>query len=356
MIPTYALHRANFLVIAIAAIAGVICLVLWFIWPKDLLVAWLVAVMLLWSRAIGSLTWLFILGLTGGRWGHAVRPWLNEGAGVLPLSAILFIPSLAGVAYIYPWFEADYFHRFENTQHREWFYQTPFFVLRTVVYFAVWCGLLTQAKSHSQLVAGIALVAILLTVTWASIDWIMSFDPFFVSTLLGVIVGAGAMLSALAYAIHGICRDPATIGGSSDSKTFPLGDLSSLLLASLLMWAYLVFSQFLIMWSGDLPAESHYYLIRNRGGWKYITPTLAIVGFVLPFICLLSHRFKRSTRYVGLLAFVLIGLRLAELAWLILPADDGSNLKRAFLLVPTTSCVIALGYYRPLTLFNRELI
>ncbi|MEZ6087834.1 MAG: hypothetical protein R3C05_07395 [Pirellulaceae bacterium] len=284
--------------------------------------------------------------------------------GVGPIKRVHDAPILCGIHWLYPWTDSNLFIPYENTTNRQWYYQPAFFIGRSVAYFLTWTMLVLFVQSRSAAVAGFSLVLILLSITWASMDWIMSFHPFFTSTLLGVIVGAGAMLSALAYGLHGYCRsnhkiheaalDNVEERAKSANVLSTMNDLSGLLFAFLMIWAYLVFSQFLIMWNGNLPTEAHYYAIRNQGGWRFVTPLVAIIGFVVPFCCLLSSRFKRSTRWIGGLAIGLIMLRLAELAWMILPADDGGNLRRVLLLLPTTGCVLAIGEWRPIGLFNEE--
>ncbi len=155
-----------------------------------------------------------------------------------------------------------------------------------------------------QAVAGLGLIAILLTVTWAGIDWVMSFDPFFTSTLFGAMIGIGAMLAAMSATVAAVCFWQPLHGAATDDKT--IGDLSNLLLAFLMLWAYFSFAHFLIMWSGDLPIEASFYLARTAGIWGWIAPLLSIGGFVVPFLCLLSHDFKRSPRKVGTLAMCLL--------------------------------------------------
>ncbi|KAA5541805.1 hypothetical protein FYK55_16475 [Roseiconus nitratireducens] len=343
--------------IAVAAGAVVSVLLGWLTSWENFFLAYLAAVLLPWSLSVGSLAWLLTISLTGGRWGIAIWPALVTHARLMPLVALLFVPWAIGIDQVYPWSADDYFTRFENTSHRQWFYQTPFFLLRTVGYFALWSVLAWAVRrggsgggeSGNQddgfatvrggsLVAGIGLVATVLSVTWACIDWIMSIDPFFASTLFGIWIGSGAMLAALAASIATRCfavkvEKPETV----------LGDLSGMLLAMLMLWAYFSWSQFLIMWSGDLPIEAQYYLVRSRGLWAIITPAVALLGFAVPFLCLLSYRFKRTAKWVGVLAISLIVVRGVELCWIVLPAADGqSSLLRLGMTVPLAATLLAI--------------
>ncbi|MGN6136975.1 MAG: hypothetical protein ACTHOU_21035, partial [Aureliella sp.] len=150
-----------------------------------------------------------------------------------------------------------------------------------------------------------------------------------------------AMLAGLSAAIAGVGFWPRWLPGRAVPEK-KLADLSSLLLAMLLLWAYFSLSHFLIMWSGNLPDEAEYYLVRSASWWGVVTPLLAVLGFVVPFLCLLSYRFKRSPKMVGSLALSLLVVRAVELAWFILPADDNASAAlRGRLMIP--ALVLAVG-------------
>ncbi len=337
--------------IAVLLIALALCVVGWVQSPEAFFVGYLAAVMLPWSISIGSLTFMIIYSLTGGKWAEAAWPWLTMNARLMPLVAVLFVPVLVGAAEIYPWANSDVLQQFENTANRQWYFQLPFFIGRSVFYFVIWCGLswlvtrsgtrqefrhtpdwstdlATSATKLNQGVAGLSLIAILLTVTWAGMDWVMSFDPFFASTLFGALIGIGAMLAGMSAAVGGVSFQLAC-SGDRNLDAYPTdkarGDLSSLLLAFLMLWAYFSFAHFLIMWSGDLPIEAAFYVARNEGLWKYVTPVMSLFGFVIPFLCLLSYDFKRTPKLVGSLAIALLVVRQIELCWMVLPVTSGSE-------------------------------
>ncbi len=322
--------------------------------PQPFFMAWLAACMFPWSISVGSLTLMLIVCMTGGRWGMAAWPWLAINARLMPLVALLFIPWVFGISIIYPWANSDILTQYDNTENRQWLFQIPFTIGRTVFYFAVWTGLAwfaTGGASIKQLVAdlaqsfdnsdekrkivtspvvgkstavaGLGLVAILLTVTWAGIDWVMSFDPFFTSTLFGALIGMGAMLTAMSAAVTAVCFWKPLQIASVDDKA--IADLSNLLLTFLMFWAYLSFAHFLIMWSGDLPEEAAFYVARKSGLWGWIAPVLSIGGFIVPFLCLFSRNFKQDPMKVGTLAVGLLFVRVAELWWMVLPAARGTE-------------------------------
>ena len=170
--------------------------------------------------------------------------------------------------------------------------------------------------------AGLGLIAILLTITAAGVDWVMSFDPFFASTLFGALVGIGTLLSSIAAAVAAVCFWPPLRTAANDEKT--ISDLSNLLLACLMLWAYFSFAHFLIMWSGDLPIEASFYATRTAGLWGWVSPTLSIGGFIVPFLCLLSFDFKRTPSKIGTLAVCLVGVRMVELWWFVMPTSGES--------------------------------
>lgn len=337
-------HPNRYLVLLAIVSVGLCCLG-WYLSSESFFIAYLAGVLLPWSISIGSLTWLLIAELTGGRWIQLARPWLLAYSKLMPLVAVLFLPWVLGTGSMYPWADEDFFAPFENTSHRDWYYQTPFLIGRTAGYFVLWMFLAwliqgTEVRG-GQAAAGLGLIAILLSVTWASMDWMMSFDPFFASSLFGVWVGGGAMLAGLAAAMVGVCSQLPGPGDSASRQG--LADLASLLLASLMLWAYFSFSQFLIIWNANLPGEAQYYILRSRGLWAIITPAISLLGFVVPFLFLLSYRFKRSRRWIGNLAGVLLGVRAIELAWIVLPASDGEATRsRLLLMVPALGATIAL--------------
>lgn len=366
-------HRSTILGLAglaIVAMAG--SGIAWFLAPERFFASYLTAILLPWSISVGSLTLMLIFYLTGGKWARGAWPWLALNARLIPLVALLFVPWLFGIERLYPWAHSDILTKFENTANRQWFYQIPFFVGRTIFYFAVWSALawlsvgFTPSSSRrepddperprnlgGQPVAGLGLVAILLTVTWAGIDWVMSFDPFFKSTLFGALIGMGGMMAAMSAAVAAVCFWPRLNDAATDEKT--IGDLASLLLAFLMLWAYFSFAHFLIMWTGDLRIEASFYAVRNQGIWEWISPILAVGGFVLPFLCLLSYDLKRTPKKVGALAVFLLVVRLVELSWMVLPgAGDGASASVHWATVPATVAVVAIYLLALAWLIRRE--
>ncbi len=231
-------------------------------------------------------------------------------------------------------------------------------IARTVGYFVVWTVLAMLATGlprfgssfvrdepsaaltirGGQPVAGWGLIALLLSVTWAAMDWVMSLDPFFMSTLFGALVAMGAMLSGLAMLVAMYCQSlPERYDEAEHGVGLP--HLANLLLAFVMLWAYLSFSQFLIMWSGDLPREAAFYQVRDIGAWHFITLALVLGGFIIPFACLMSANFKRSPRKVRNLALVLIVARVVELWWMTVPHSEEQARTFNWAMLPTAVAV-----------------
>ncbi|HRA87172.1 MAG TPA: hypothetical protein PK992_03860 [Planctomycetaceae bacterium] len=346
--------------------------------PRDFFPAWLAASMWPWSVCVGALALRLILVLTGGRWGVGSLPWLNGIVRLLPLTAVLFLPWAFGLHQLYSWTDPSAFAGLENVEHRQWYFQPWFVIARTVGYFALWSVLSVLATGlprfrspfssdrHSksiaipggQALAGLGLVALLVSVTWAAMDWVMSLDPYFMSTLFGALVGMGAMLCGLSMLVALYCSSetvaevartfgdsdvdakPPKLSASSATEDAALPDLANLLLAFVMLWAYLSFSQFLIMWSGDLPIEASFYEPRSHGLWYYVTLAVTLGGFAIPFCCLMSHDFKRSPRKVGTLAVCLLFVRIVELWWMIVPHSMEHATRFNWALIPTAVLMI----------------
>ena len=283
---------------------------------------------------IGCLGIVMIYHLTGGGWGVAVRRLLEAGAGTLPLMAALFVPLLFGLHQIYEWTHTDVMMADEVLRLKLPYLNVPFFIARAVVYFAAWIALahfLTRwsreqdrtgdpryAVSMRKLSGG-GIVLLAFTVTFAVFDWVMSLEPHWFSTIFGMLFLAGQALGALAFVIavaYLLARRPEF--GRVFAPTI-LNDLGNLLLAFVMIWAYLSFSQLLIIWAGNLPEEIPWYLHRIAGGWNVIAMALAVFYFVVPFFVLLGRNNKRQHHRLAAIAVAIIVARLLDLFFLIMP-------------------------------------
>jgi hypothetical protein len=284
--------------------------------------AWLAALSAWLGWPLGCMGLMLIHALTGGRWGYAIRPQLVAGMHTLLLLPLAVIPLLIVLRTLYPWAGPDVAAHLGN----RFYLNLPFFLGRGAVYLIVWLGLaglilraLRQDIPDARLarIAPAGLILLAITVTFAAIDTTMSLDPHFASSAYGLIAIAEMGLLALSVSI---CA--AVIGQPLDEGTLHI--LGQLLLALLILWAYLDFMQFLIVWQSNLPNEASWYLPRMTGGWGFTAALVAGGHFVLPFFALLSPWVQRSRRGITCVAALLILSEIVR-SWLLVVPASGRN-------------------------------
>jgi hypothetical protein len=294
-----------------------------FFWPESVARAWLPAFLFAWGLSIGCLGLGLLYRVTGGRWGSAGAPFFEAGLRLVPVTALLFIPVGLGIHEIYPWSQRDFFAGYEGVAHRQQFLQADWFLIRAVTYFVIW-SVMALAAARNWGGAGFSLMVFVFSVSFALLDWVMSLDPWFASSMLGVLVGMGCVMAALAFVCIGVASftrytEPDPGDGETGKPQATLTDLGSLLLASVMLWAYMEFGQFLIIWSGNLPEEAAWYVRRSTGGWEIVAWLLAIAGFWLPFSALLLRQLKRDPRRLALVALCVLVTHYIALCWTTLP-------------------------------------
>ena len=285
---------------------------------------------------VGSLALLMLQHLTGGGWGFVIRRSLEAATRLLPIMAALFIPIILGAHSIYhEWTNQEELTQHPAVQFKTPYLNLPFFTVRAIVYFGVWGALafflnrwsLAQDRTadaryakNMRLLSGPGMVVLIFTVTFASIDWYMSLEPEWFSTIYGFIYVASWSLSALAFVIAVM----ATLTQEDPMKRVvaPLHfqDLGKLLLALVMLWAYFAFSQYLIIWSGNLPEEIGYYIDRTHGAWGAVIIGIGLLHFAAPFLFLLSRELKRNPRRLVLVALLILVMRMVDLLWMLVPA------------------------------------
>jgi hypothetical protein len=317
--------------------------------------------------AIGSLALLMLQHLTGGGWGLVIRRVLESGTRTLPLMVILFVPIVLGAHRIYPWTTNVKFS--EAVQPKiDHFLYLQFFTLRTVIYFAIWLLLafflnrwsrqndLTADRrlvKNMRLLSGPGMVLFVFTVTFAAIDWVMSLDPSWSSTIFGLLFVAAWSLTTLAFVIAVLALLSKTEPMKSVVAALHFHDLGKLLLALVMLWAYFDYSQFLIIWSGNLPEEIRWYLPRTHGAWGAIALAVVILHFALPFLFLLSRRFKRDPHKLVLAAVLILIMRFIDLLWVVEPSFGKTAPQLGFVLMDLAAFVGIGGVW--LAAFCRQL-
>jgi hypothetical protein len=323
----------------VGVVFGVIAGIIAFIHPDEFYRAYLLGFMAWLGVALGSMAILMIRHLTGGGWGMVIRRILGAAMRTLPLLAVLFIPIIVGVHSLYIWARPlelvqDKHLREHLADITKTYLTTKGFVLRAVFYFAIW-NLLSFLLSHwskqtdrpgardntqrFKAVAGPGLILYGFTISFAAIDWVMSLDPSWISTIFGLVVLIGEVLSAMCFAVV-VERILFNYKPMSEMlKPDFVHDHGKWMLAFTMVWAYFNYSQWLIIWAGNLPAEITYYLRRLNGGWGYVGLFIVIFHFAIPFGILLSRPFKRDIRMLVWLAVWLMLMRYLDLFWIIEP-------------------------------------
>jgi len=324
--------------------------------------SYLMAYMLCLGVTLGSLALGMVHQLSGGAWGVVIRRPIGAAARVLPVMTALFLPIALGMSRLYPWTNADLVAHDEVLRHKQLYLNTPFFLARAALYFLVWNVLsyflnawsLEQdrnpdpriARRMQNLSAG-GLLAYGLTITFAAFDWLMSLEPHWFSTIYGVLIMGGQGLSALAFlivALVWLSRRPPL---DRIVVAAHFHDLGNLMLAFVMLWAYFSFSQYLIIWSGNLPAEITWYTHRLQTGWRWVGTLLVLFHFAVPFVLLLSRAVKRDPQMLVKVAIAVLIVRLLDLFWLIAPEFHPAGVAVSWLdvVLPMTLGAIWLGCF-----------
>jgi hypothetical protein len=297
--------------------------------------SWLVAALFVLSVALGGLFFVLVHHATQAGWSVVVRRIAESAMATLPYLALLFAPALFfGVGDLFHWSHADAVAADPLLTHKRPYLNVPFFALRAVLYFAVWSGLAVWFGKLSRLqdetgdheitrrlrrASAPGLLLFALTVTFAAFDWLMSLDPHWYSTIFGVYFFSGSMVATFAFLAlvmlaarrSGLLVEVVTVDH--------LHDLGKLLFAFVAFWAYIGFSQFFLIWYGNLPEETAYFARRLTGSWQAASILLAVGHFVVPFFFLLPRTIKRNGTALASAAGWLLVMHLLDLHWLVMP-------------------------------------
>jgi hypothetical protein len=303
--------------------------------PVPFFRAYLAAYLFFVGLPLGSLVIVMIYHLTGGAWGYLVRRILEAQMKTLPLLAVLFAPIAWGLKYIYLWAQPAAVAVSANLQYKQFYLNATFFWIRAGIYFALWMGLAWLLASWSRgqdrtgeakfewrnvQLSGFGLVIYGVSIHFMAIDWLMSLQPAFRSTIFGPVVALGQLLPAYALTLIvfvWVARHPPVAHVISRKVMLDLGNL---LLVFLVTWAYMEWFQFMLIWIANLPADVIWYLPRVRDGWRWVAWAIFVFQFAVPFILLLFRAVKQRPGVLAAVAGLIFFMQLVHRYYQVVPA------------------------------------
>lgn len=328
----------NSLVAGGAALA--VCVIGAFFDPEQFFRAYLASYLFVQGLGLGCLAILMIYYCTGGAWGFLIRRFLEAGTRTLPLLALLLIPVGGGLRYLFLWARPEEVAADKNLQWKQIYLNVPFWWGRAALFFAVFLGLTWLLNRWSRKqdetgdgryawrltnLSGPGLVAFGICMHFAAVDWLMSLQTAFKSSIFGPLLVSGQLVTALAFVLIVLAwQSPrAPLGEVLSLKG--LNDLGNLLLAFLVIWAYMAFFQFMLIWIANLPHEIIWYIDRSQGGWQWVITAVAILHFGVPFFLLLQRAVKQNPRALAAVAGLVLFMHLVFLDWQVFPAFLRAN-------------------------------
>ena len=326
--------RGKGFALLIGVFGFVLCVIGWITTPGEFFVAYLFAEVFFIGLSLGSLGILMIHHLTAGYWGYAVRRFLEAAVANLPLVAFLFVPIFFGLSELYPWRHPEIVAAHELLAKKQGYLNTSGFIVRTIAVFAVWIiisrlllkwsaeqdnTVSVEPTRKMRTLSGPGLVIYPVTMTFAAVDWIMSTEAEWYSTMFPVLICIGQILGALSLMIllfaWAAGSQLAQLAGEDNFHK-----IGNLLLAFVMIWAYLAFGQLLVTWSGNLPPEISWYLHRIADGWKWVASFIALFQFFLPFFLLLMRPVKKKRHVLAMVAGCVFASHVVTIWWTIAPS------------------------------------
>jgi hypothetical protein len=306
----------------IVGVVGIVLLIVGaFINPTQFFQAYLKGYVFWTQVALGCLGILLIHHVAGGSWSAVIQRPLEAGALTLPLMALLLIPIIFGMQTVYEWARPEVVAEDSTLQVKSHYLNVPMFIGRTVLYIVIWIGLAYLlnriARSHDETgdpatfarlkaISAPGIIFFFLAATFASFDWMMSLEPHWFSSAYGAIFTVGAGAAAFAFLILLMNALIKHTPLSEIVNIQNINDLGNFQLATVMLWAYVSFSQFLVIWSGNLAEETPWYLTRISNGWQFVAWGMLAFHFVLPFFLLLSRPLKRNPSQLSIVAFIVL--------------------------------------------------
>lgn len=297
---------------------------------------WLFAWMLWLGASLGGMAAVMLHHLTGGKWGLFVRRFGEAAAMTLPLLFLLGVPFLVGMRHLYPW--ADPSVHDAVVEHKRVVFFPGFFVARYCAYFIIWMAMAfllrifslrhdrhpsEQTAHYMRVVSAGGLVIYVVSMSLAAVDWIMSMEPRWFSTMFGFIICEGQAISGCCLIIIMLALMMNVTPFKERIRPNIFNDLGNLLLTCVVLWAYCAFAQLLVTWMGNLQSEIGWYVQRTSYAWRIMAALLIFLGFLTPFVLLLMRGIKKRAQYMIVLCSGLAVMRALDVYWMVAPG--GSN-------------------------------
>ena len=315
-----------FLVVTVVLAAGL---------TRQFYFAWLVACLFVLTVSLGSMIFVLIQFATRAGWSVAVRRIAEHTMGAMPVAILLFLPLLAGVHELFEWSHSEAADHL--LEHKQPYLNTTFLYIRTGVIALCWCGIAlwfrrksmsqdagrgdTATTRRLQAVSAPAIAVFAVTLTFFMFDWIMSLEAHWFSTVFGVYLFGGSLMAGLAWLVlwmNSASRGQSRLGEVLSPEHYH--DVGKLLFGFVVFWAYIGFSQFMLIWYGNIPEETIWYAHRLEHGWKAVSVLLMVGHFAIPFLLLLSRDIKRRPRLLGAVSCWVLAMHYVDMYWLVMPS------------------------------------
>jgi hypothetical protein len=342
----HAWNRLPLIGAVLAVLGAVVCGIMAPGNPKQFYFSWLVAFLFFMSLALGGLFFVLIQYASQGGWGIVLRRIGETIFATVPVMALLFVPVVIGLHDLYEWSHAEALEHDALLRWKAPYLNTPFFLIRAFIFFGLWSGIaiLYYRGSRGQdetgdpgvsarlrRLAGPALIVLALTQTFASIDWIMSLTPHWYSTMFGVYFFAGSFVGFIALLSVVVVAMRAAGLLETIITAEHLHDIGKFLFAFTAFWAYISFSQFFLMWYGNMPEETIWYKARMEGSWMTVSILLMVGHFGAPFLYLMGRTVKRKGVTLAVGGAWLLAMHFVDLYWQVMPTLHAEGLRPSVL-------------------------
>ena len=315
----------------VGALALVACIVGGVLDPAAFFAAWLINWLFLLGVALAAMMQVMIHELTGGHWGRVLRPPLEAAMSTLPLVALLAIPLAFGLPSLFEWARPDAVAGSALLQAKQWFLNAPGFIVRNAAWLAAWSAFAWAMRRHldddaaqsvraRRRIAVAGLLVYLFTITVVAYDFVASLVPEWSSTAVGLRLGAAQFIAAFAFAVPFAVYDDAARRAAPRASARDFGDFGNLLLTFSMTWAYIAFTQYLIVWGEDLPHETSWYWPRVTTSWHWLGLAVLLLNFAIPVVAMLFRAIKRDPRRLALVCLLALAGQWLDSAWLVAPS------------------------------------